>query len=248
MPRRALISTVSVLVFLAAWEIAPRLHLVDGTYTSRPSLVLAASLDVVRDTAFVHDLSVSSLEFAAGFALAIAVGVPLGLLLGAFPMVRYLVDPLLMAIYSTPYLALLPILVVWLGIGMGSKIAAVFAGGVIPIVVNSIAGVREVDASCILAARSFCAGKLDVFTKVILPASLPAVMMGIRLGLSRAVLGVVVAEMYVSQAGVGSQIMRFGSAFRIDYLLFYVLLVSIFGFAATRAVRLLEQHLWTAEK
>lgn len=248
MPGRALISTVSVLVFLAAWEMAPRLHLVDGNYTSRPSLVVTASLDVVRDTAFVHDLSISSQEFGAGFALAIAVGVPLGLLLGAFPVARYLVDPLLMAIYSTPYLALLPILVVWLGIGMGSKIAAVFVGGVIPIVVNSMAGVREVDSSCILAARSFCAGKLDVFVKVILPASLPAVMMGIRLGLSRAVLGVVVAEMYVSQAGVGSQIMRFGSAFRIDYLLFYVLLVSIFGFAATRAVRLLEQRLWTAEK
>ena len=248
MPRRTLISTVSVLVFLAAWEVAPRLYLVDGNYTSRPSLILAAGLGIVRDTAFVHDLSVSSSEFAAGFALAIAVGVPLGLLLGAFPVLRYLVDPLLMAIYSTPYLALLPILVVWLGIGMGSKIAAVFAGGVIPIVVNSMAGVREVDASCILAARSFCAGKLDVFVKVMLPASLPAVMMGIRLGLSRAVLGVVVAEMYVSQAGVGNQIMRFGSAFRIDYLVFYVLLVSIFGFAATRAVRLLEQRLWTAEK
>lgn len=248
MPGRALISTVSVLVFLAAWEMAPRLHLVDGTYTSRPSLVVAASRDVIRNTALVHDLSISAQEFAAGFALAIAVGVPLGLLLGAFPVARYLVDPLLMAIYSTPYLALLPILVVWLGIGMGSKIAAVFAGGVIPIVINSMAGVRHVDVSCILAARSFCAGKLDVFGKVILPASLPAVMMGIRLGLSRAVLGVVVAEMYVSQAGVGSQIMRFGSAFRIDYLLFYVLLVSIFGFAATRAVRLLEQRLWTAEK
>src|ERR1700674_3216486 len=189
MPRRALISTLSVLVFLAAWEIAPRLHLVDGTYTSRPSLVLAASLDVVRDTAFVHDLSISLSEFAAGFALAIAVGVPLGILLGAFPVLRYLVDPLLMAIYSTPYLALLPILVVWLGIGMGSKIAAVFAGGVIPIMVNSIAGVREVDASCILAARSFCAGKRDVFVKVILTASLPGVMMGIRLGLSRSLLG-----------------------------------------------------------
>jgi NitT/TauT family transport system permease protein len=84
--------------------------------------------------------------------------------------------------------------------------------------------------------------------KVILPASLPSVILGIRLGVSRAVLGVVVAEMYQSQAGVGNEIMRYGSEFRTDHLLFDVLLVSLFGFAATSAVRVLEQKLWTAGK
>ena len=85
-----------------------------------------------------------------------------------------------------------------------------------------------------LAARSFCASKRDIFMKVILPASLPAVMIGVRLGMSRGVLGVVVAEMYVSQDGVGNQIMRLGSAFRVDHLLVYVLLVSAFGFRRRR--------------
>jgi NitT/TauT family transport system permease protein len=87
-----------------------------------------------------------------------------------------------------------------------------------------------------------------VFTKVILPASIPSVILGIRLGLSRAVLGVVVGEMYQSQAGIGNEIMRYGSEFRSDYLLFDVLLVSAFGFAATSAVRALEERLWTAGK
>jgi sulfonate transport system permease protein len=243
-----LISSLAVVVFVAAWEVAPRAGMVDVAYTSEPSRVIAASLAIVRSGGFLHDVSVSASEFAAGFALAIGIGVPLGLLLGTFPVLRYLLDPPIMAIYATPYLALLPIVVVWLGIGLESKIAVVFVGGVIPILVNSMAGVREVERSWITAARSFCAGKWDLFAKVILPGSLPAVIMGIRLGLSRAVLGVVVAEMYQSQAGIGNEIMRYGSEFRTDYLLFYVLLVSLFGFTATWGVRALEERLWISGK
>ena len=243
-----LVSTLAVLVFLSAWEVAPRAGLIDPAYTSQPSRVVTAGLEILSNGTFLHDVSVSLSEFAIGFVLAVAIGVPLGLLLGTFPVLRYLLDPPIMAIYATPYLALLPIVVVWLGIGMQSKIAVVFVGGVIPILVNSIAGVREVERSWISAARSFCAGKWDVFAKVILPASLPAVIMGIRLGLSRAVLGVVVAEMFQSQAGIGNEIMRYGSEFRTDYLLFYVLVVSVFGFTATWLVRALEERLWTSGK
>src|SRR5438309_371394 len=243
---RLLISTLTVIAFLAIWEIAPRAGIADATYTSQPSRVIAAGLEIIRTGSFVNDVSVSLAEFAIGFALAVVVGVSLGLVLGRFPVLRYLLDPPIMAIYATPHLALLPIIVVWLGIGMQSKIAVAFIGGVIPILVNAMAGVRGVDGSWIVAARSFSAREWDVFVKVILPASLPSVILGIRLGLSRAVLGVVVAEMYQSQAGVGNEIMRYGSEFRTDYLLFDVLLVSLFGLTATSVVRRLEEKLWTA--
>ena len=245
---RVVVSTLAVLVFLAIWEIAPRAGIVDATFTSQPSRVIAASLEIVPSGDFLHDVSVSLSEFAIGFALAVGIGVPLGLLLGRFPVLRYLLDPPIMAIYATPHLALLPIFIVWLGIGMQSKIVVAFVGGVIPILVNSMAGVRGVERSWVTAARSFCAREWDVFVKVILPASLPGVIMGIRLGVSRTVLGVVVAEMYQSQAGVGNKIMLYGSEFRTDYLLFNVLLVSVFGFTATWAVRALEEKLWTAGK
>jgi sulfonate transport system permease protein len=245
---RRTVSIVAVLVVLAAWEIAPRVGAIDPAYTSEPSKVIAAGMQIIRGGDLPGDIAVSLAEFAVGFAFAIIVGVPLGLLLGTFRVLRYLLDPPIMAIYATPHLALLPILVVWLGIGMQSKIAVVFVGGVIPIIVNSMAGVREVEPSWIAAARSLCAREWDVFAKVILPASLPAVVLGIRLGLSRAVLGVVVAEMFQSQAGIGNRIMRYGSEFRTDYLLFYVLLVSVFSFSATWSVRALEDKLWTSGK
>ena len=246
MSYRTLVSSIMVMAFLSVWEIAPRVGIVDATYTSQPTRVIRAGFEIVRTGGFLHDVSVSLSEFAIGFALAIGIGVPLGLLLGRFPVLRYLLDPPIMAIYATPHLALLPIIVVWLGIGMQSKIAVAFVGGVIPILVNSMAGVRGVERSWVVAARSFCAGERDVFVKVILPASLPSVILGIRLGLSRAVLGVIVAEMYQSQAGVGNEIMRYGSEFRTDQLLFNVLLVSLFGLTATSAVRALEERLWTA--
>lgn len=245
---RVLISTITVLAFLTIWEIAPRIGLADATYTSQPSRVIAAGLKILSTGGFLRDVYASLLEFAVGFALAIGIGVPLGLLLGRFQVLLYLLDPPIMAIYATPHLALMPIIVLWLGIGMQSKIAVAFIGGVIPILVNTIAGVRGVERSWVVAAQSFCASQWDVFVKVILPGSLLSVVMGIRLGLSRAVLGVVVAEMYQSQAGLGNEIMRYGSEFRTDYLLFDVLLVSLFGFAATSAVRMLEEKLWTAGK
>ena len=237
---RAFVSTITVMSFLGAWELAPWAGIVDARYTSQPSRVVAAGWEIIRTDGFLRDASVSLLEFAIGFVLAMTVGVSLGLLLGRFPAVRYLLDPPIMAIYATPHLALLPIIVVWLGIGMQSKVAVAFVSGVIPILVNAMAGVRGVERSWITAARSFCAREWDVFVRVILPASLPSVVQGIRLGLSRAVLGVVVAEMYQSQAGLGNEIMRYGSEFRTDYLLFDVLLVSVFGLAATSAVRALE--------
>jgi len=242
MRSRTAISAAAVALFLAAWQIAPRLRVVDPFYTSDPVRVLLAGVDVVRGGTLGHDAAVSLSEFVFGFALALSVAVPVGLLLGAFPVLRELIDPPIMAIYATPQLALLPIFVLWLGIGMGSKIAVVFLGAAIPIVVNTIAGVRQVDRSLVLAARSFGATQRDVFARVILPASLPSVILGVRLGVSRAILGVVVAEMYVSQDGIGNQIMRLGSAFRVDRLLVYVLLVSAFGLVMTNVVRRLEER------
>jgi len=243
---RTLISALAVLAFLAIWQIAPSLGWIKVTYVSQPSRVIAAGFEIIRGGTFARDVSVSLAEFASGFALAVAAGIPLGLLLGSSSKLRSFVDPPLMAIYATPYLAIMPILVVWLGIGMQSKIAAVFAGGLFPIVVNSMAGVRQVERSWMLAALSFGATRGDLFRKVIFPAALPSAVTGVRLGLSRAVLAVVVAEMYVSQAGIGYQIMRVGSAFRIDALLFYVALVSGASYATTRAVRWMEEKWFPA--
>src|SRR5438552_8975449 len=123
---RTLVSTITVMAFLAVWEFAPRAGIVDAAFTSQPTRVLAAGLEIIRTGGFLHDVSFSLSEFAFGFTLAIAVGVPLGLVLGRFPVLRYVLDPPIMAIYATPHLALLPIIVVWIGFGLLSNIVVVF--------------------------------------------------------------------------------------------------------------------------
>lgn len=247
-PRWA-ISGLSVALFLIAWELAPRAGLIDVAYVSQPTAILRSGIEVVASGEFYRHAAVSLREFVAGLLLALVVGVPAGLALGASHRLQRFLDPPIMALYATPRLALLPVLVVWLGIGFASKVAVVFIGAVLPVVINSAAGIREVERSLVLAARSLGARRLDLFTKVLLPGSLPAVMAGIRLGVGRGILGVVVGEMYVSQVGVGNQIMQLGASFQIDRLLFYTLVVSAFGLVATSVVRRIEERLrpWSVE-
>jgi NitT/TauT family transport system permease protein len=249
-PPRWAVSCLSVASVLAAWELAPRAGLVDVTYLSQPSLIVRSGIGIIATGALWRHAAVSLQEFFAGLLLALLIGVPGGLALGSSRRMRRFLDPPIMALYAAPRLALLPVLVVWLGIGLASKVAVVFIGAVLPIVINGAAGIREVEASLVLAARSLGAHRIDLFTKVLLPGSLPAVMAGVRLGVGRGILGVVVGEMYVSQVGIGNQIMQLGSSFQIDQLLFYTMVVSVFGLAATTAVRRLEERWrpWSRER
>ena len=243
--QRLVVSSAAVAVFLMAWELLPALGLVDIRYTSQPSSVFQTAIKVLLHDNLGHHAYVSFIEFIAGFALAVVIGIPAGIVFGTVKMLRQIVDPPLMALNMMPRLALLPILAVGLGIGMASKIAVVFLGAVMPIIVNTMAGVRETDARLVLAARSFGATRLDIFIQILLPSSLPAVIMGVRLGIGRAILGVVVGEMYVAEAGIGFQIVTYGSSMRIDYLLVYTLLIAGFGYLLTSAARMLENRLST---
>lgn len=240
--RHTTVSTAAVLFFFALWEVVPALGLVNPQFTSQPTSVVAAFFDVLRNDNFVFQASTSLTEFGLGFALAVAVSIPLGVLLGTSRYARYVLDPPLMALYMAPTLILLPIMVIWLGIGIASKVAVVFLGAIFPIIVNTMAGMREADPKLIQAARCFGAGKLDIFVRILIPGSLPAILMGMRLAVGRGVLGVVVGELYASQAGIGHQLMKYGSAMRIDRLLVYALIISAFGYAMTSLVRLLENR------
>ncbi|MGK9051642.1 ABC transporter permease [Neorhizobium sp. CSC1952] len=238
--RSAVVGTLAVLLFLVLWQVAPSMGWVNGRFTSRPTEVFLAAIDIFRNDNFLYHARISLTEFVAGFALAIVVSIPLGVLLGTSKIARYLIDPPLMALYIAPTLVLLPILVIWLGIDMAPKIAVVFLGAVFPIVLNTMAGMSEADPKLLRMARSFGASKFDIFSRVLVPGSLPALLTGIRLAVGRAVLGVVVGELFVSQAGIGYQLNLYGQAMRIDRLLVYALVVSAFGYTLTILVRSVE--------
>lgn len=247
--RSALIGFSAVCAFLVMWQIAPIMGWVNGRFTSQPTLVVQAAIEVFQTDNFLYHARISLTEFFLGFALALIVSVPLGVLLGNSQVARDIFNPPLMALYIAPTLILLPIMVIWLGIGMASKVAVVFLGAIFPIIVNTMAGMRGADQKLIRAACAFGASQMDVFRHVLVPGALPSMLAGIRLAVGRGVLGVVVGELYVSQAGIGHQLVVYGSAMRVDRLLVYAIVVSVFGYTMTQLVRLLEARVrdWRPE-
>lgn len=230
-----------MLLFLALWEWAKPLGLVKIADISRPTLVVKAFFELAASGEIFRPLYVSLRGFTLGFALALAVGVPFGIVLGRYRIFSKLFDPLLMALYTMPRLAMMPLLVVWFGVGFGATVAVVFLGAVFPILVNSAVGIREVDPVWVRAVRSFGGSEWQIFRKVLLPGTVPQMMTGVRLGVGRGLLGMVVSEMYASTEGIGGQIGLYGNSFRTTELMALIAVVSLLGFLVVELMRWLEE-------
>ena len=241
--RRALVGAATVIVALLTWQILGGRAGSVADLVASPTAVARATMALAASGELIHHGWVSLQELAAGFALAAVVGVALGVALGRSRLLRGLLDPVVMAFNVTPRFALLPLLVVWLGVGVASKVAVVFLGALFPIIVNTQAGAQHVDPLWVRATRALGARPLQVAVKVVLPATLPAVMTGLRLGLGRAVVGVIVAEMYVSLAGVGQLLMLYGNAGRTAELIALATLVALCGSLGVAGLRRLETRL-----
>lgn len=239
---RAVLGALSVAVALAAWEVAGRMRLVDPLFISAPSRIVAAGAELFAAGDIWNDLRVSGIEFLAGFVLSVLVGIPLGLVMGWYRRVAYLLDPFVNALYATPRVALLPLVVIWLGIGIWSKIAIVFLGAVFPVLLSTYSGVRTTDARLLRAARSFGADDLQIFRTLILPGSVPFIVTGLRLGIGRALIGVVVGELYAATAGIGFLISVAGNSFQTDKVFVGVLLIAVAGIASMELLTRLERR------
>jgi NitT/TauT family transport system permease protein len=177
-------------------------------------------------------------------SLAIAIGIPLGLVAGWYRHVRYAVDPWLSALYATPTLGLLPLLVLWFGIGIRSTTALVVLSAIFPIVINIMYGVHSVDVRLLRMARSFGAGQMRIFSTIVLPATVPYLVSGLQVGLARGLIGVVIGEMYAARdGGLGYIIAVAGSSLDVNQMFVAVVLVTAAGIAMTGAIRSLEQYL-----
>jgi len=235
---------LAILVVLGIWEIVAQINGLGiwVQYISNPIDAAKAGWNMATSGELWHNTTGSLEAFVIGFAISAAIGVPLGLLMGWSRIARELLDPPINFLNATPRLALLPVIVVWLGIGLKSTIVVVVLDAVIPVVFNAMAGVRDVDVRLVQTARSFGASKPELFRKILLPASTPAIITGIRLAVARGVLGVIVAELYVSTAGIGHLIQTYGQAFRVNQVVFLVILVAVFGQLLNLALQKFERR------
>src|SRR5712671_2111982 len=164
--------------FLAIWELASRTGMVDPLFASSPSLIVAKFAEMIGDGSIWPHLAATAGVTAAGFGLAVLVGVPIGILMGRSELINATAEPFVAALYASPQVAFLPLLIIWLGIGFTSKVALVFIGSVIIMIINTETGVAQVDPRLIETARSFTASERQILTMIVLPAALPIILAG----------------------------------------------------------------------
>lgn len=235
-----ILGVLGIVLFLAVWEGAVLAGLADPVFVSRPARVAAAIARQFATGQLGHDLLTSVTEMAVGFSLATVIGIPFGAVLGWYRSVEYTLDPFLWFLYSAPLVAFYPLFIIWLGLGFKSVVAMVFLLTVIPIAINTLTGVRGIDQVLLRAVRSFGGTNKDVFFKLVLPGALPIILAGLRIGVGRALIGMMLGEMFGATAGLGYRAVYYGGRLRADDILAPVILVVVLGIAGTQAIRLLE--------
>jgi ABC-type nitrate/sulfonate/bicarbonate transport system permease component len=241
-PERLFIGGGTLLAVMLIWEILGRSGLVDPLFISSPSRVALAGYALMQDPEFWNDLAVSASEFAIGYAAAAAIAVPLGLAIGLFKRLRYLLGPLVDTLNAVPRVTLLPLIIIWFGIGIWSKVAVVFLGAVIPIAISTQSGVHTSEARFIQVARSFSASRMKVFASIVLPGTVPFIFTGLKYGAGRALLGVVVGELYAATAGLGHMMAEAGNTLQTDVVFFGVAIFMCAGLLAVALLNGLERH------
>ena len=233
----------AVLIFLTAWELVGNtLQLINPMFMSAPSLIGKAAWQLFASGEIWNDLYVSGIEFFWGYFLSIIFAVPFGIAIGWYKKFSYVCDPFVNAMNATPRVALLPLVIIWLGIGILSKVGIIFLGAVFPLLINTRDGVKTTPANLLTAARSFGASEWQIFKSVVLPSTIPFIITGLRLAVGRALIGVMVGELYAATAGIGFMITVAGATFQTDKVFVGVLVFAITGMIMTEIINRYEQR------
>ncbi|HEX5492995.1 MAG TPA: ABC transporter permease [Mycobacteriales bacterium] len=237
---RLLLPLAAGVVFLGLWEVFGRLS--NPILFAPPSRIYQAFVDLTESGTLPAALAVTLNTLAVGYALSVVVGIALGVLIGRRQMLGRIVEPYLDAIYATPRVVIVPLVIVWFGIGYSGRLFIVFLGTVIPIALNTAIGVRQARPDLIEVARSFGVSERQLVRHVIVPGAIPYIVAGLRIGAGRALLGVVIAEIFLDLTGVGG-IIATGAAFlHTADMLAGVVVFAVLGIVFLSGLTLLEKR------
>jgi len=256
---RALLGIIAVVLFLILWEGFARGGWADvlrpllgpeaarfqlkPIFISSPTRIARAAYRMFVVTGEIwKDLGWSSLELALGLTLALVIGIPLGLAAGWYRRFSYAVGPFLAALNATPQVAFLPLLVLWLGTGLATRVLIIVLLAVLPIAISALGAVRTADARLIRVAKSFSADDWLLFRSIVLPSAVPFLLTGVRLAIGRGMIGIVVGEIYGSAAGIGMMINQAGSRFETDKVFVGVLTIATAGVILVELIRSIERR------
>jgi NitT/TauT family transport system permease protein len=232
---------ITLAIFLVLWHLAsiPAGKLL----LPSPLDVVPAFLDMLRSGQLLSATASSLAVFAAGYALAIVTGVALGVLMGGVPRLGETLEIYVNALNATPRVAFIPLIILWFGLGTNAKIVVVWLQAVMPILINTYAGVQNTDADLLEAARSFGARRGQLFRYIMLPAALPYIVTGLRLGGANAMVGTVIAELYTALSGLGYLIAQFGGTFQTAKYFSPVLVLAAIGMLISQSLKIVERRL-----
>ncbi len=236
------LGSVTVLVVLVLWELIWQSGRISPLFFSGPSAVAKRFVHELVNGNLLSDIAYSGRNFLVGFGLACLVAIPLGVLLGWYRFFRMLVDPFLNAFYATPRIAFIPLIIIWFGIGMWSKVFIIFLAVLFPVLINTIAGVKNLDPDLLKAARAYCALDRQIFMTIALPSSVPFILAGVRQGVAHGLIGVIVGELFAGNEGIGFMIAYAGQTFATDLLLCGVLITATAGIVITAIADRIQRH------
>ena len=239
-----------LLIMLIVWQALWSAHKLSPLFMSGPSAIATRFWDDLLHGHLLQDFAYSGKNFLIGFAIAAVSGVILGVLIGWYKRLEMVTGPFTSALYATPRVAMVPLIIIWFGIGMWSKVFIVFISAFFPILINTIGGIQAVDRDLLKCARSFCATDRQIFTTVAIPGAVPFILTGIRQGVALGLIGVVVGEMFGGSQGIGFMVAYGGQTFATDTLFVGVLIIAFAGIVMSAAAEQLEKRFsrWRPER
>jgi ABC-type nitrate/sulfonate/bicarbonate transport system permease component len=235
------VRALALLGLLALWELVARVGWVPALFLPSPLGVLRELIEMARSGQILVHLSASLRRLLVGFAVGGGAGISAGVVVGFFGLAEAVGQPLIAATFPIPKIALLPLLILWLGIGEASKVTVIALGVFFPMAINTYAGVRQADPLLIRAAVSFGAGRWSVIRKVVIPSALPMVFAGLKLGAGTALLLLVAAEMIGAETGIGFLVLQAGNLMETTRLMVGIVVLSLLGVLSHWALTWLER-------
>lgn len=238
MTKALTIRLVSLVIVLTVWEFYGRS--VNPILFTYPTAVAEAFAELVASGELFGYLGQSLQVLLASLLLSVGAGIPLGVLVARFTTVELATDLYINALYATPMVAVVPLIVLWFGFGIPAKIVIVFLFMIFPVLINTQQGVKSVDRGLLEVARSFCSTERQLWGDVILPSAMPFIAAGLRLAIGRGLVGMVIAEFYTSIAGLGYMIVRYANAFETAKLFVPIVVLMVMGVLLVQGAKAIE--------
>lgn len=232
-----------ILFVLLIWHLISALKVINPILLSSPAEVFIELVSLFKEGSIYPDLLASASEFTLGFALALFWGLSLGFILGWFKKIRSTSNALIFALYSTPIIALIPLIILWFGFGLWSKVIIVFLASFFPILINVIEAVKNTDQNLLKLAESYKASDLKTIKEIIIPNSIPNVITGIKIAIPRGIIGMIVGEFFTGSVGLGYLISYYGASFQTARLLAVVILIVAISVILSLCIDTLEKRI-----